>query len=310
MKEFKVSIWHQEDDNYNELWKVVGEEKYFARNTYYGGDWYFVADPLGYCELDHSCPDDYVFIVCNHKGKELFRSSNADDTRNFPCLRVLRKQEWDKVKTGLAVKEENNDAAFFAHWATGNIVSHHGTWLLSFKDPDIYGDKAKDYDENWCWWYKETGKQEVLGKFKYAGDTYEIVKSHVKHDICGVEWDEFYSAGEFMGAIYDQTLVGTMYSKQQAISKARKALADIYPDSKYNISAVNVYKYGEDTYITEQQFGLGQAAERILNGDYHRIAVDAAIEKEQKTPSFYKDIYDIRKTYPDCQYDLSMSYKY
>ena len=59
MTEIKVYLYASENDCYVELWKSVDEEKYYGRYTYNdAGTWYYVCDPLGYCELDHTVNDD------------------------------------------------------------------------------------------------------------------------------------------------------------------------------------------------------------------------------------------------------------
>lgn len=79
IKEFWVKIKYPENDEYNELW-ITNKGTYFARHTYHGGVWYFVGDPLGFCELSHLCPEDYVFHVCDDSWNELFISTNNDDS--------------------------------------------------------------------------------------------------------------------------------------------------------------------------------------------------------------------------------------
>lgn len=306
MFEFKVKLKYHENDSYNELWQVVGEQKYFARHTYNGGIWYFVTDPLGYCELDYPCPDDYIFIVCDQKGNELFKSTNADDSCNFPCLRELRRREWNKLKNSLQIYEENSELNFYIHAFTGHTGSTLDKWLLTFKDPEIYGDKAKDYDENWVWWTKEID-EEIIGSFEYVGTTYYITKVRKKHEICGVEWFEYYSADEFMGAWYDKNIVGAMYPESEAIKKVVETLKEIYPGCEYGISAINIYKIGDSQFEYEKRMKLADAARNLLNGNYNRKFVDSVIENEKKNPSFYKNIYEIRKIYPECQADYSYS---
>ena len=60
----KVQLYMTENDCYNELWKVVGTKNRFFCRHVFGKfkTWYYVCDPLGYCELDHPA-DDIEFIV-------------------------------------------------------------------------------------------------------------------------------------------------------------------------------------------------------------------------------------------------------
>lgn len=310
MKEFKVSLAYHENDDYNELWEIVGEKTYFARHTYFGGTWYFVADPLGYCELDHPCPDDYVFIVCNSKGKELFKSSNGDETSVFPCLRELSQLEWNKVVDTLRVKQENVSGNFWALAVGGMTNSGLDKWLLTFKDPDLYGDKAKDYDENWCWWTEEISHRNIA-TFEYVGTKYYISKHHMRHTVCNVDWYEYYSGTTFMGAAFDEKWIGTMYSKREALDKIWSVLEEIYPKaSVFGISAVDVHKYfgsGEEIYC-ERRMKLHTAADRLINGNLKRKHIEDVIESEKNKKTFYEDFQAIKKVYPECMEDFSRPY--
>lgn len=316
MKEFKVKLKYHENDDYNELWLVINGMKanqYFARNTYgWTGMWYFVSDPLGYCELDHPCPNDYIFIVCDQKGNELFRSCNGDDSCNFPCLRAMEIDEWNKFieASKQNITSFSRDSDFFAHWATGMTSDGCDRWLLTFKDPEIYGDVAKDYDENWCWHYTEVGEPEILATFNYAGTDYHITRQRYKHNNCGVEWDNYYSGQHYKGSVFDSNNVGTMYSAREATEKVVAALKEIYPNCKYTISAVDEYPaYGRgEKYYSERKMKFWTAAERLLGRNYNRIFVDSVIENERNNPSMYADYKEIKAKYPDCEMDFKILY--
>ena len=150
MKEIKVKLKYHENDDYNELWLEIngrGNNRYYARHTYgWTGTWYFVSDPLGYCELDHPCPDDYIFIVCDQKGNELFRSCNGDDSCNFPCLRAMEIDEWNKFieSSERQITAKHKDSDFLIHAITGMTRNGRDRWVLTFKDPEIYGDVANE----------------------------------------------------------------------------------------------------------------------------------------------------------------------
>ena len=67
-QEIQIQIYYHENDNYDELWKVVGTPKgeagkYYVRATEYGGYWYTVCDPLGYCERNYTVKEDVLFII-------------------------------------------------------------------------------------------------------------------------------------------------------------------------------------------------------------------------------------------------------
>ena len=99
MKEIKVKKSRNEDDNYVELWKVIdpmkGVPRYYGRYTYKDeGTWYYVSDPLGYCELDRAVENDVMFICCDDSGKECARYSNKDANPlpKFETISILIKK--------------------------------------------------------------------------------------------------------------------------------------------------------------------------------------------------------------------------
>lgn len=301
-KEYFVKLYQHEDDSYNELWKTK-DNKYFVRNTFYGGEWYYVCDPLGYCELDHACPSDIIFHVCDPKYNELFISRN--DGCEFPCLRVLLKQEWDKVRPFLEVKEEDASANFYVHALTGGNPSGLANWLLTFKDPDLYGDKAKDYDENWTMFQIEEVEREALSKFHFVGIECTIEKIKMRHTICNVEWYEYYTAGTYMGAEFNQDSVGDMYSKGDATQMVVDSLYRIYPDAGRHLSVINFFADTKNPY--ETKYTITQAAELLLNRNLHRTHVEGAIENEAKNHTFYTDD-EVRRLFPNCVRDYNYSW--
>ena len=157
-KEIKVHKYYDENDCYVELWKVVGEEKYFGRYTYNNeGTWHYIADPLGYCELDRPVSNDVMFILCDEEENEYYRYSNGQPNP-LPTFNAYIKQMWKKVKDNIPHNTENDEANFWSMCWNGETTRKLEQWIISFKDPNLYGDQAKDYDENWygCWNNTET----------------------------------------------------------------------------------------------------------------------------------------------------------
>ena len=304
MKEIKVKLYSHENDCYVELYKVIKGDtkvKYFARNTYSSGDdgqWYFVADPLGYCELDHGCPGDYVFIVCDSKGKELFRDSNGEIRNPFPTLERKAELTWNEIMQEYPCKKEGlND------------------WLLSFLTKEVSKTKLKDlpcHEANWPHWYNEL-KREVIRKFNHLGENYCIYKVTSKHKYCECEWINYYSGYEEMdeytsyikwyGACFDDSRTGPNYSRSVAIGVVVKSLENIY-SRKYNLSYIRQTNYGD----YEQKMSYTQAAEFLLKGDYDRVFVHEVANREKDNKTFYESYEEIRKNFPNVVLDYSFKY--
>ena len=308
IKEFRVKLEIHENDDYVEVWKVIvkknEKKRYFARYTYGEGEWFFVADPHGYCELDSRCPDNYVFIVCDQNGKELFRSCNGDDSRKFPPLRVLAKQkfaEFAKEHPEMVGKKAlDTSLELYLHWATGELHFSHDKWLLTFKDPDIYGDEARDYDENWCYCrWEETGKK-VLAKFDYVGDTYTIERQDLRHTICGKKWSEISSAGWLMATIFDESDIGTMANKTEAIKAVADMLKELYPEAKYALSYARTV-YGD--YVYEERLPFSKAAELVINRDFHTRNIERILTEREKAVGikFYETTMKLEAAHPDAR---------
>jgi len=307
--EYKVKLRYQEDDSYNELWQIVGTKKYVARHTHGGGIWYHVCDPLGYRELDYPFRDDDIFIVCDQKGKELFRTSNGDGTSRFNTIEQEGREQWSKYFSNLphSFKPSNPHAEFMAHWATGVPQGKLNKWLLSFKDPDIYPE-AKDYDDNWVYFMIEKDdKPETLYEFQWLGETWKIEKVHCKHKICGVEWDEYYSADYFMGSDFDETNIGTMYSETEARKILSEAIKANWPDTGI-VSYVNEVRNGKECYYREHRVRVEYAWDVLNGGDIHRKVVDQAAAAEREKTRFYHSLREIREQYPDCVPDTTFRY--
>jgi len=242
MKEIKVKIYAHENDDYNELWKVISgdtKQKYFARHTFGKAEWYFVADPLGYCELDHACPDDYIFIVCDDNGKELLRDSNGGISNTFPTLEQKTKNVWNSIKEKYATIDGLND------------------WLLTFLTKNIIETKLSDvfcHYENWTWGWQDTVNKEVIERFNHLGVDYCVYKLTKKHRYCDCEWVDYYAGHakmdeeypsyvEYFGSWYDGNIMGDCYSPNDATKTVKGALEQIYKSDR-GLSTVSTTPYG------------------------------------------------------------------
>jgi len=185
MKEIKVRLYAHENDSYNELYKVIAgntKEKYFARHTYNSGVWYFVSDPLGYCELSHVCPGDYIFVVCDKNGAELFKDSNGEISNPFPTLERQAVAAWDGIKAKYPTTDGLND------------------WLQSFLTAEIKEQLKKEpcIETNWVWSWFTVVNKEVIAEFGHLGEQYCIYKVTNKHKYCGCEWIEYFAGAKKM----------------------------------------------------------------------------------------------------------------
>lgn len=294
-KEIQIQIYYHENDDYNELWKVVGTPKgtsgaYYVRATECGGFWYTVGDPLGYCERDCSVKNDVLFIICNSEGEPVGASSNINPT--FPTLKQAAGKEWDKVKDGVNHVEEDTTKNFYSMCWDGSSTLNINQWLESFMDPDLYPEEIADmygYPENWVMKCKEIGK-EAISTFDYLGVGYAIYKVKFRHEICGVEYYEFYcgrypfmgkyeSYVAFYASCFDSQNIGTMYPRKIAFQKLREQLKDIYngPVCEYQ------ERYGEKFVYP---LLMDEVSQRLINGDFHRVNVDAIADKEKQNPTF------------------------
>lgn len=296
-KEIKVCLYANENDDYNELWKVIGteEEKYYARTMWNNeGTWYYVADPLGYCELDRPVPNDVTFIMCDDKGNECFRYNNGQ-ANPLPTFATVIKLQWNRVKDNILHNVEDVKSDFWAECIRGETTRKLNQWLISFKDPDIYGSKAKDYDENWfgCWHNTETEYTPIENsEFMYLGNKYQFVKVHHKHDICNVEWETFECCDSpiqmgwwgteshpqiqsymELGNWFDDSIYGTMYDKRTARERIAEKLLEIFPKEREYGTLLFVRKNEPDKWCIASAYcwekGYGECAEMLINGDYH-----------------------------------------
>lgn len=296
--EIRVQIDRHENDCYVEVWKVVGERKYFARYVYGRPIWYFVCDPHGYCELDHACPDSYVFIVCDQRGKELFRSSNGDPNSSFPTLSACIKEEWQKI-----------------HGDLGACRDGFRDWLLSYMTPE---NLAKDPEttqfcpeDNWVWCWHDRVEAKSVCDFEYLGEPYCIWAVTYKHRYCDCVWVEYLSGNKHMdweypwfmehhGYCFPQHTHGPMYSRSQAIEIVSAALKEIY-ETDYSLSYVNEQSW--DGLPHEQKMTVRAAAEKLIGNDLSRKNVDTLTTAEWDCRHFYAKTSLAKAVYPDLVVD-------
>ena len=306
--ETKVRIKRQENDSCVELWQLVDNpHKYVGRYTCGPAEWVKVCDPLGYCEIDYAFGSDDVFIVCDQKGNELFRSRNGDGSANFNTLeREAHEQMAAYLKDhDLPVHIVNTHAQYLAHAFSGAPVGRFEDWLCSFQDPDLYKE-ARDYPENWIYYDIEEISGERLKTFTHLGTEYEIERADYRHKYCGKTFSKVYSAGFYIGAIWDDTTIGTMYTKAQAAKILTDAIKSNFPGRNI-VSVVEEYKgYGDENgYRRQKNYSIKYAWEVIANGDYHRKFIDKAAAEEKEKTRFYDGYEAIKRVYPDCIRDYS-----
>ena len=295
-KEIQIQIYYHENDNYDELWKVVGTPKgaagkYYVRATEYGGCWYTVCDPLGYCERNSMVKDNVLFIICDVDGREIGASSNVNS--ELPTLRQVAKAEWDRVKDSENYVAENAVKNFWSMCWDGTSTFGVNQWLETFMDTDLYADEIRDmhgYSENWVMRCKECNKT-AISTFEYLGTSYAIYKVKYRHEICGAEYYEYYSGRfpimgkyesyiAFYASWFDVKNVGTMYPKKIATQKVKEDLKQIYGDC-YVCEYAERYG-GKLIYpIT-----IEDAAKRLIGNDLHRVTIDAIAEREKENPTF------------------------
>lgn len=323
MKEIKVKLHYGENGDYVELWKVIkpvpGEPKYYGRYTYMDeGTWYYVSDPLGNCELSHSVPGDVMFILCDEKGNECTRYSNADENR-LPKLETVIKNEWQKVKDKLPHNTENYEDDFWAEAIYGETTLSINQWLLTFKDPDLYRKEIDDlngYDENWLYCRTEEINYQPVPdtRFTYLGHNYQFTKVVCRHKICGVEWIEYkctdspYVVDDFFGRVnyylklgnwFDASKTGEMLTMRVAREMVASELLKLFPKEK---------KYGELLYIDGiycYKKGYIEVAEFLIKKELHKDKVLELIANLKNVTEgvVFIDNYEnkkrIREKYPD-----------
>ena len=312
MKRIKVCIYSHENDSYNELYKVIKgdtKKKYFARHTFGNGEWYFVSDPLGYCELDYSCPEDYIFIVCDGNGKELFEDSNGKISNPFPTLKNHAKQVWARCEQSKTAKKDGLS-----------------DWLLTFMTADKITKDMNCPEVNWthCW-YDNIG-QKIVKEFIHLGEPYCIYEITMKHRYGECEWIEYMCGHKnidlkypyyvtYFGATWDEQSYGLCYSPREAHRLVVDALKEVYGNVK-RLSRISEHEWGG---ISEQKYNFETAAMSYLGSSYSqntfcpsydRQNVGNIIENIKNERIFYTSREDILKDYDarEINWDYSLSW--
>lgn len=343
-KEIKVHKYYDENDCYVELWKVVGEEKYYGRYTYNNeGTWYYVADPLGYCELDSKVSSDIVFILCDEKGNEYYRYSNGQPNP-LPTFNAYIKQMWKKVKDNIPHNTENDEADFWSMCWNGETTRKLNQWLVSFMDKELYPKEIaemNEYEENWygCWHNTEIDYTSIPGsEFEFLGSKYQFIKVHHKHDVCGVEWDTFeccdnpIQMSSFgtethpfiqsymeMGNWFDDSRYGTMFDKKSARKKVVEKLLEIYPKEKEYQGLLYVKRNEPEKWCIAEAYcwakSYNDCADMLIDRDYHVEKIHELLdnfEEKVKDKVFINNIDNKEKIcnlYPDVYgYDDCLFY--
>lgn len=301
MPSFKVAIRSQANDCFVEVWKVIGEKKYFARYVCGLPVWYFVCDPMGYCELDHACPDDYVFEVCDQDGNVLFKDSNGVENRApFVTLEGKTRQVWASIQDEYETRDGLND------------------WLLSYMTPEnLAKDPSRTQfcpEDNWvAFWYDRVG-HEIVHEYDHLGTKYCIYAITCKHLFCDCTWVE-YMAGEanmdweypffikYFGSQFDDTH-GPMYSKRKACEYVMDALKQMHGE----VVGMSYVSRDLGGNYHERRLCLYDAAAYLIGKDLSRDHVHAVVEAERKHNTLYANFDAILADYPDCKRDFSMNW--
>lgn len=287
MEKIKVRLFLPENDSYNEVWSEVGGKRYFARHTYCGSVWYYVCDPLGYCELDHACGDDLTFVVCDQQGNPLFESSNAWGA-SFPTLEGAAKIEWQKICNRYPTRKGLND------------------WLLSYMTP---ANLAKDPGrtqfcplDNWTAFWFDYVEHKAIHEYEYLGEKYCIWALTYQHLFCECRWVTYYAGVKDMDWDYPsfirwfgdwfEPVYGPMYSKSEAIKLLAQKVQDVYGRS--HVSEIYI-GYGDQAF--ERKLGCRDTAERLINGDLTRVHIDDMLEHGWDV-HFYTSAAEMERDYP------------
>lgn len=281
MEEIKVVFVTEEDGFCEQRYKVLGKDRFYIRSDSF--NWYTATD---YGERNGIVRNDITFIICDPMGKELFSTLDNPD---YPFLKETCKLEWKKI--GKEVREENNSADFWIHTLTGDTSLEVNKWLLSFKDPGIYGKEANDYDENWTDFRCKEISRDILHHFNYCGINQQITRIQKEHTICHVTWYEYYSGGYYMAAEFDYKNIGTMYAAREAKLLVKKKLREIYGEAK-KLSLVS-----SSAPHYEYRMTLEAAVESLLEGNYNRKFVHKVINNEAKKRHFYTSKSEIEAIY-------------
>lgn len=307
----KIRLVCQENDEYNELWATFDEKpKYFCRNVYGKPYWYYVCDPLGYCELDRAVENDKIFVVCSSDGKEQFESSNLTGA-DFPTFEAFAKKEWEKVKGNFPHYSVNSEAEFWSQTLGSGTTYSADKWLLTFMDIETYPEEIAmmhGYEENWvnCNHNKPI-KKEIVHEFEYLGEKYMIAKVTYEHDVCHKqtinywvtdreELDEYVGWNLFL-ADYFEGEPGPILPESDAVRFLVDGLKTIY---KGKILSYVAPLWGYRDKFCEQKVSIVDAAKHLMKGNKNKNTLAEKIKNEKRKHTFFEcDDPTILTKYPD-----------
>lgn len=189
-KVFSVKPIRDENDDYVELWQSINNPNcYFGRLTLYGGIWYTVCDPLGYCEINNSCPETWTFRVHGYNGNYLFDSHNGG-------------------KQPIATRDAIKEAMKSVDMSEINPHSYElGDYKLSFLTKEV--EERLHTMGKYCirdnfrdtWYDYESGEVEQF--VPHLGRTLMLWRVRCKHKFADFEWYEYmYSSGDIVNDKY------------------------------------------------------------------------------------------------------------
>ena len=309
----QVEFYYDETDTFTELYRNVNYKKDGSQGSKYYARYYAYGEPIwysvygvddGYCELGSTIKDEIVFEIVSEIDKNTVLLTQGNGVAyKYPSY----KQWINETLKAIIINDNqvlsnltefyNKDVAF---WSGLNGAEYSkvkfNQWLLSYKDKNIVGKVADDYAENWLNFYQCVGMEKLSKSYKnLLRDNEEIAlfKVHNKHQYCDVEWYEYWlgyvdidgladSLSTFIGYEYDNTKIGTVYSKsitKDIENKIIEALKLKPETSSTNMFINEYYLYYIDTdYSTVQRIEVSSLVRRLNNllfcGSYDRKAVD------------------------------------
>ena len=305
----QVEFCYDETGKFTEIYKNVNYkndgsqgDKYYAR-CYYGMPvWYSVCGVEdGYCELNCEIKNNVVFEIVNENTVLLTQGNGID--YKYPSWKTWVKETLKSIissdnKVLSNVTEfYNEDVAF---WSGLNGAAYSkikfDQWLLSYKDKNIVGEPADDYDINWVNSYQDVGIEKLSKVYKNLlrhNEELALFKVHMTHKYCNAEWYEYWlgfvnvdnlydGLAYLVGYEYDISKIGTVYSKsitKDIENKIIEALKLKPETSSTNMFINEYYLYYIDTdYSTVQRIEVSSLVRRLNNllfcGSYDRKAVD------------------------------------
>lgn len=309
----QVEFYYDETDAFTELYRNVNYKKDGSQGSKYYARYYAYSEPVwysvsgvddGYCELGSTIIDDMVFEIVseNDKNTVLLTQGNGIDYK-YPSWKTWVKETLKSIissdnKVLSNVTEfYNEDVAF---WSGLNGAAYSkikfDQWLLSYKDKNIVGEPANDYDINWVNSYQDVGIEKLSKVYKNLlrhNEELALFKVHMTHKYCNAEWYEYWlgfvnvdnlydGLAYLVGYEYDNTKIGTVYSKSITNDIENKIIEalNLKPEtSSTNIFINEYYLYYIDTdYSTVQRIEVSSLVRRLNNllfcGSYDRKAVD------------------------------------